>query len=189
MKNKKLNMYIGIILLILIIWGIGYLVYVNINNEEDKEEFFEYTPQEEISDEELRKTVVSLYFLDIQTADLVEEPRQIDSKELLNNPYIKLVELLIEGPKDGTKAKLIPEGTRINSAELRGNTVYLDFSEEFVKDGSFGEEQEKKIINSIVNTLTELTEVNSVKINIAGNEASGFSDNAVIFDKLFTKEM
>jgi len=63
--------------------------------------------------------------------------------------------------------------------------VVLNFSEDLIREQNLGEEQELKIIRSIVNTLTELIEVDSVKINIEGNEASGFPDGHVTFETPF----
>ena len=187
MNNKRVVMYIGIILLILIVCAIGYLVYVNTG--ERVREIHEYTPEAELPDEELRRTVVNLYFLDLATGELGQEPRVIDSRELLSNPYGRLIELLLEGSEDETKAEIIPGQTVLNSAELRGNVVYLDFSEEFVREQNLGEEQEKRIVRSIVNTLTDLIEVDGIKINIDGAERAGFPDGYVIFENPFMRGM
>jgi len=147
----------------------------------------EYIPQEEITDEQLRKTIVTLYFMDIETASLQPEARQIDSKDLLENPYKKLIELLIEGPNNEKLIKIVPEGTTINNIEEKNGVVTIDFSEHFIKDQLLGKEQEELIINSIINTLTELTEVSGIKILINGEENKSFPDNAVVFDKIFTR--
>lgn len=187
MKNKRLVMYIGIVILVLIIIGIGYLVYINIGNE-DEGTLTEYTPEEEITDEQLRETVVTLYFMEIETGNLVPEPRKIDAKELMENPYSFLVKLLINGPENEEMTKVLPPDTVLNKAEIIGNTVHLDFAENFVKDQKLGEAQEKLIINSIVNTLTELTEVNAVKITIDGKENMGYPDEGVMFKEPFTRQ-
>ena len=186
MKSKRIKMYIGIIILVLVIVGIGYLIYINVSNK-DKENITEYTPPAETSDEQLRMTVVKLYFMDVNTGKLISEQRQIDSRELLQNPYSTLVNMLIAGPESTDVAKLIPSNAILNSAELRGNTVYLDFSEDFIKNQTLGKDQETLIINSIVDTLTELKEVNSVMVTIDGNVNSGFPDNAVMFQTPFVR--
>ena len=64
MKNKKILMYIIIIVLILFILAMGFLV-IN-NHKKDKNNVIEeYTPEQEITDEQLRQTNVTLYFYDI----------------------------------------------------------------------------------------------------------------------------
>ena len=96
--------------------------------------------------------------------------------------------MLIQGPKNEKLVKLIPENTKINNAEIKENILYLDFSEEFIKEQNLGKEQEELIVKSIVNTLTELTEINQIKILINGKENDKFPDNGVTFDKVFTRQ-
>ena len=73
---------------------IGYFIYKNIKKENKNSEF-EYVPQEEISEEQLRQTVITLYFLDSNEYKLAPEARTIDSKQLVSNPYEVLINLLI----------------------------------------------------------------------------------------------
>lgn len=63
----------------------------------------------------------------------------------------------------------------------------VDLSEEFIKDIKLGAEEESKIVYSIVNTLVELTEIESVKILINGKENMEFADGAIKFDQPFVK--
>ena len=187
MKNKRIIMYVGIILIVLIILGVGYIIYNNIKNK--KEEItYEYIPEEEITGEQLRQTLVTLYFLDGDTYDIIPEARQIDAKELLNNPYELLINLLIEGPKNEKLLKLIPENTKLNNAKIVDNVLYIDFSEDFIKEQNLGKEQEELILKSIVNTVTELTEVDKVAFLINGEENKGFPDGGIIFNKIFVRE-
>jgi len=187
MNNRKVKMYVGIVLLILIVCGIGYLVYVNIGGRGD--DLYELTPEAELPDDELRRTVVNLYFLDIATGEVLQELRTIDSRELVHNPYERLIELLLGGPIDESRTAIIPENTILNSAELKGSIVHIDFSEDFVNEQNLGEEQEMRIIRSIVNTLTELIEVDGIKINVDGNESAGFPDGYVTFETPFVRGM
>lgn len=187
MKNKKIIMYVGIILIVLILLGVGYVIYNNVKKNKE-EVIYEYTPQEEITEEQLRQTVITLYFLNPDTYELAPEARQIDAKELIENPYELLINLLIEGPKNEKLLKLIPENTKLNSAQLKDNILYIDFSEDFIKEQTLGEEQEELIVKSIVHTVTELTEINKVAILIDGKEDLGFPDGELMFNKVFTRE-
>ena len=186
MKNKKIIMYIGIILIVLILLFVGYLIINNIKNN-NEEIIYEYTPEEEITGEQLRQTIITLYFLDPNTYKLCPEARQIDAKELLDNPYELLINLLIEGPKNESLLKLIPENTKLNSAQIKNNILYIDFSEDFIKEQSLGKEQEELILKSIVNTVTELTEINKVAILINGKEDLGYPDGELIFNNIFVR--
>lgn len=174
---------IGIILIILII--IGAYFYIK-NKKNDENQIIEYTPEEEITDEQLRQTIVSLYFK--RETELVPEARLIDVKELLEEPYEKIINLLIEGPKNQNLEKTIPEGTKINKIEKQGEVLIIDFSKEFIEKHIGGKIQENLTINSIVKTLTELTEINGVKIKIDGEENKGFKDGIIKFDKIFSRQ-
>ena len=173
MKNKKIGIIFFIILMIIILGGYFGIQYVK-NKEEIKEE--EYVPQEEITEEQVRQTIVSLYFPSKETKELNPEARLIDIKEIINNPYEKLINLLIEGPKNDKNEKIIPENTKINKTYLEEDCVVLDLSSEFLNYEKEKENQKVTMINSIVNTLTELTEVNRVKIFIDGNENEEFNE-------------
>ena len=178
---------IFICLIIIIIVGsvIGYFIYKN-NKENKKNIMEEYIPQEEISTEQIRQTMLSLYFSDEK--GLIPEARLIDVKKLINNPYEEILNLLIDGPKNDNLNKTIPEGTKINKIEKIDDNLIIDFSKEFIENHKGGEKNEKITINSIVNTLTELTEVNGIKIKIDGEENKEFKDGIIKFDKIFIRE-
>ena len=175
-----------IILIIIVIICIVVGVILFLNNK-SKEEIQEYQPQEEISEEQERQTMVSLYFVNKTTKTLEPEARLIDVKELINNPYTTLINLLIEGPKNENHEKTIPDGTTLLNSSLEGDVLKLDFSQEFINNHVGSMEEEKTTINSIVNTLTELTEVNSIKILINGEENKSFIDAEIDFTQNFTR--
>src|SRR5690625_2352252 len=111
MKNKKIITIFIILLIIIAI--VGYFVIKYVREKYQGEDIQEYTPEEEITNEQMRQNIVSLYFLDSQTNEIAPEARMIDIKEILEKPYEKLVTLLIEGPKNERLAKIIPEGTKL----------------------------------------------------------------------------
>lgn len=183
MNSKKLTYFLIVLVIILAI----IFVFLRLPKK-DEEEFQEYIPEEEISEKQTMQTLVTLYYSNSDTGELLPEARLIDAKSLIENPYRVLVELLIDGPKNDRVTANIPKGTVVNSAELEGEMVVLDLSKEFVDDVKLGEIEEKKIINSIVSTLVELKEVNSVKILIDGKENKEFADGGVNFKDAFVKE-
>ena len=170
MKNKKILIIFVCLFLIVLIGGYFAINYVKNKNEETIVE--EYVPEEEITEEQLRQTIVSLYFLDTQTNELVPEARLIDIKEMMTVPYEKLVNLLIEGPKNEKNKKIIPDNTKLLRNYLEGDCLVLDFSQEFLNYDK--EKGKENLVNSIVNTLTELSEINKVKILIDGKENQEF---------------
>ena len=180
-KKRIIIVFIIICLIILSILGV-YHFFI----KDEEEQITEYTPQEEISEEQMRQTIISLYY--INGTQLLPEARMIDVKELIENPYKKILNLLIEGPKNENLKNSIPEGTKINKIEKQGENLIIDFSKEFIENHKGGEEQEKLTIKSIVNTVTELTEINGIKILIDGEENKCFKDEKVNFNNIFTRE-
>lgn len=149
--------WIIIIVVIVIICLGGYIVScVDIETE--------YVPEIEVEEQELRKTMVTLYFKDGNTNELVSETRMIDSKELLISPYKKILQLLLEGPENENYSQIIPEGTKLLDLNFNKGCVTINFSEEFNSD----EEKMVEASKTIFKTLSELTEVITLKIKING---------------------
>lgn len=163
------------------------IIFYFVRSRQNKENYEEYQPQEEISEEQERQTMVSLYFINRTTRKVEPEARLIDVKELVTNPYITLINLLIQGPKNDNHEKAIPEGTRLLGTTIEGENLRLDFSTEFVENHKGGKDEEEKTIECIVNTLTELTEVNSIKILINGEENLKFKDGEIDFCQNFIR--
>lgn len=172
--KKKIIIFM---LLLAILLG-GYyitLYFYNKYQDENSKKYEEYIPQEEISEEQYRETVVNIYFLNKDSKEIMAEAIAIDAKTLASNPYKKLIELLLEGPKNENLERIIPEGTVVYDAGIEAGCVVINFSKEFL---NFGEDKVLKnnIINSIYQTLTELTEVNSIRFLIEGEENSNISE-------------
>lgn len=181
--NKKIFLTIVVILILGII-GVGIYLFLQNTSENNETEI---QPQEEITEEQMRQTIVTLYYLNKETKELMPEGRMVDAKTLLTDPYTTLLELLMEAPKNEKLQSVIPEGTRILKTELKGDMVYVDLSKEFIDNHTGGLEAETTTIYSIVNTLTELNEVNSVKILINGKENKSFKDEKVSFKDAFVR--
>lgn len=164
-KNKK--KIIAIIVLILIIIG-GIFIFNNISIENKKDEYQDYTPQEEISDEQMRQTKVILFFANSETGELESETKIVDANLLINEPYKEMMNWLIAGPQSSNLKKLIPDGTAMHDIKVEKSCAIINLSNEFLNYET--NENKLKIINSIVNTLTNLKEINSVKFLINGEE-------------------
>ena len=178
--KRIITITIIICLILLGIWGVYYFFVM------DKHEAItEITPQEEISEEQMRQTIVSLYFK--SGDEIVPEARLVDVKQLLNNPYEKILNMLIEGPKSSNLTGIIPKGTKINKIQKENDTLIIDFSKEFIENHTGGEQEEQNTIKCIVNTVTELTEINSIKILIDGEENKAFKDKKIKFNQIFER--
>ena len=172
--NRKTLIIIIVLVIAIAITGILLWSNRSKNTEENV-----IQPQEEI-----RTALVTLYYMNKETKELTPEGKMIDVKKLLTDPYETLINLLIEQPKNEKLQSAIPNGTKVLGAELKGDVVYLDLSNEFIENNSV---EEKTIINAIVNTLTELNEVNGVKILINGQENKEFKGGKVNFKDTFTR--
>lgn len=177
MKNKKIILLFLILLIIIFIIGFFAINYVK--TKKQNQIVNEYIPQEEISEEQLRETIVSLYFPDKETNMLKPEARLVNVKDLLKSPYNVLIELLINGPKNDKLKSIIPENTKVINSLLEGECLTIDFSEHLLNYSKEDLKIKENLINSIVNTVTELNEVNKVKFLINGQVNDEFKDEYV----------
>ena len=169
-NRKKIIAIITFIILILI----AIFIYNNISIEKNTEEYQDYTPQEEISEEQMRQTKVVLFFANNETGELEAETKIVDANLLINEPYKEIMKMLIKGPQSSNLRKLIPEGTAMHDIKVEKSCAIINLSNEFLNYET--EENKLKIINSIVNTLTNLKEINSVKFLINGEENENLSE-------------
>ncbi len=181
---KKILIILIVIILILIA---SLLIYKKASNKEGNIEN-EITPIQEMTEEQERQTMISLYYTNMETNTLMPEARKIDAKELLENPYKTLVELLIEKPKNEKLKSSIPEGTKVNNAVLKNDIVELDLSKEFIENQSANLDEISLSIYSIVNTLTELNEVNAIKILIEGEENKKYNNVDFSLENTFIRK-
>ena len=109
-----------------------------------------------------------------ESKEIMAEAIAIDARTLSTNPYKKLIELLLEGPKNENLERIIPEGTVIYDAGIEAGCVVINISKEVL---NFGEDNNTKnnIITSIYQTLQELTEVNSIRFLVEGEENAKLS--------------
>ena len=174
MKNKWILpvILIGVLALIL------YFVFTNISfvDEDMLDNSIDY-PSNYTDNESNVKPVediigtLNVYLIDKSEMILVKEARSISIKDLTNDTYMSLLKNL---QKSNNKLLApIPSECKILSANLEGNTLTIDLSEEFItQDTSNG--LDKLILNSIVSTLTNLKEVSLVKINVENNTSATF---------------
>lgn len=109
---------------------------------------------------------VSLYFVDTQKDDLAVETRSI-----INQAGVAKTTLneLLTGPVSSTLASYIPEGTTVKSIDIDDTGLCtVDFSEQ-LQNSNITSSQEKYVIESIVNTLSQFDSVKAVQIRINGN--------------------
>lgn len=113
------------------------------------------------------KAVVYLYFADEQAMFLHPEARTI---QYPTEGYIAqiILEELIKGPYQEGFYKTIPEESKVNSVKIENGTAIVDFNKDFQDKSPGGSTGENMQIGSIVQTLTELPEIELVQILIEG---------------------
>ena len=115
------------------------------------------------------QTQILLYFLDSDEKELMPEYRYVSLERIKDNMYQTIIEELIKGPSTSEYKATVPKDTKINSINKDGNKVIVDLSKEYSQGVENSEEDLGKIY-SIVNTLTEIKEIEEVEIKVDGKE-------------------
>jgi germination protein M len=135
------------------------------------------------------KTPVRLYFANADNTKLKLEIRYIDLKDGKKNASSlasAIINELIKGPSNETTHKrTIPAEAKLRSpVGINGKVATVDMSKEFKTKHPGGKDAEKMTIYSIVNSLTELEEIEKVKFTIEGKSQKEFMGNGETVDGL-----
>lgn len=113
----------------------------------------------------------TLYFIKIDSDGTLVRTPVVRSLPESDSPMTDALTALIKGPTADEKKRglesLIPVGTRLLSATVRGSTAYLSFSEEF-QFNTYGVEGYAAQLRQIVWTATEFSTIQNVQILIDG---------------------
>lgn len=136
------------------------------------------------------KLPVHLYFSDKDGTKLVGEIRYLSMEEALQGTEkiaSALVKELVNGPSSATLKATVPDGSSLRSpVKVEGRTAIVDMTKEFVDNHPGGKEAEEMTIFSIVNTLTELKDIESVKFQVNGKTQKEFK-GSFRFDQEFPR--
>ena len=92
-----------------------------------------------------------------------------------------MVRELIKGPKAEGLTPLIAEGTTLRSpVTITERVATVDFTKEFIDNHPGGKVLTELTVYSIVNSLTEMKEIERVKITINGKSTKNFKDNVTL---------
>lgn len=117
---------------------------------------------------DLSQTEVLIYLATRDGTSLVPVKRNLGPEQV--SPQ-GLIEELLKGPRPREPWVLpLPANTRVNSVAVVDEVAYVDFSEELVEFHSGGTTGELLTVYAIVNTLTQLPEVERVQIFVGGRE-------------------
>ena len=173
MKKKSIFFILILIsiILLIILWS-----YFN-RDEEVINNTKEIVPQEEITEEQLRNTIISLYFINKENNEIEVENRLIDAKILLNEPYKELLTLWLNGANSNKLITGCSKNIKINNIIIENDCLVIDLSKEFIEEYEGENGKEINVIYCLVNTLTELKEINCVKILVDGQENQYLGNN------------
>jgi len=129
-------------------------------------------PTTEETQEKPAEITIPIYFSDDQAQYMKGEYRTISN----DDPVKNAVNELFKGPNSANLYALIPEGTKLLNAEIKNNVAYVDFSTDILEGVAGGSTLQRFIIYTIVNTLTEIDEVDAVQILIDGKNVKTFGD-------------
>ena len=130
------------------------------NKTPDKDPAIDPKPSQE-------KVTFTLYFGDNQAMYLKGEERAVTKS---GNLAELMVNELIKGPGAKDSVATIPRETKLLSLEITGGVAYANFSKEIKTNHWGGSAGEMMTVFSIVNTLTQLQEINKVQFLIEGEK-------------------
>ena len=136
--------------------------------------------------EDYQEAVIALYFANEAMDGLVKVERTVVYRSSSSMERI-VVEQLLRGPEDsGAKASL-PNTASLLSINVRDGVCYVNFDSKFITEvlGSY----DYVPVYSVVNSLTELPNVDKVQISINGSSETGFQRDILSFAIPFTRNM
>lgn len=128
---------------------------------------------------------ITLYFSDETGEKLVSEIRRvtIPKGEVMEK---LVVSELIKGPKKENNVPTIVDGTKIISVETKEGVCFVNLSKEFIDKHPGGNTAELLTIYSVVNSLTELANINKVQFLIDGEKKEIFKHS--VFNEPFERD-
>ena len=136
------------------------------------------------ADELNSKIRITTYFVNEDNTKLEGEIRYMqieEAKKSTENIAGAIVTELLKGPSAGFKGKrLIPEGTKLLApVTIAGSLAVVDLSSEFINNSSNDKKEIEMCIYSLVNSVTEIKELDRVKILIDGKEVEKLKETAM----------
>ncbi len=143
--------------------------------------------QGEEEEVDMETTTITLYFIDETLEGLFAEERsvQVEKEGLL--PAV-IVEETLKGPKDEELRPVIPEGTRLLGIEVEKGRAVVDLSRQVRDNFNLGAMGEGYIIYSLVNALTELSEIKEVQFLVDGEVIESIGGHFLLEEEIFTRD-
>lgn len=124
--------------------------------------------KEQPKQEETKEISLKYYFPNEEGTKLLPVEKKVKIKA--ENKYKAVLDELLKGATDKKMITIIPKKTKLRSVKVKDGIATVDFSGDIVKYFVGGSTGEELMIASVVNTLTEFSEIKSVKILVDGKE-------------------
>lgn len=112
-----------------------------------------------------QKNTVLLYLASTDEHSLVEVERIVLNDESITLEKLAM-KLLLDGPVDENSKMVIPPTVSMPDISVESGVCYVNFESDFLTDTT--DLDPKLIVYAIVNTLTELPEINKVQLMVGG---------------------
>ena len=124
------------------------------------------------------RTYYDIYTVNLYFANAAFDGLQADREIISLVPDTTLEQTvmsrLLSSSSSGKLRSAVPEGTRLNDVYVSEGVCVVDLSREFIDNVVHDELHEGIAIYSIVNTMTELPMIDSVKILVDGKDTNGY---------------
>ena len=133
------------------------------------------TENRPVNNENTEKSVfVKVYYPDDSGMKLVEVEREVLVDDSVDK-YTAAVEILTEEPDEENLTRILPKNAVIRSVKVKNGLATVDFDGIILKSFVGGSTGEEFLIGSIVDTLTNFSEVKRVKFLVDGKEIETLS--------------
>ncbi|HHT79503.1 MAG TPA: GerMN domain-containing protein [Actinobacteria bacterium] len=113
---------------------------------------------------------IRVYYADAETIYLVGEERLVKGSHKYFEAFIELM----KPPITPGLIKLIPDTAKVNKITKDDSNIDIDLSQSFINDRFKSDSVDMLLIYSIVNTMTEFPEINTVTFHFDGKKADTF---------------
>ena len=127
---------------------------------------------------ELMENTLCIYYADKDQRYLLAHEVKTKLDSVSDQAAFALTELL-SAPSNTQLRATLPAGTEILDIQIDGGVCSVDFSEEFFRNRPQGDMGERITLLSIVNTLTEFEEIESVQFFVEGEVLAHYHNAAL----------
>ena len=131
-------------------------------------------PKQNSPEQKIQSTNVKIYYPDESGTKLVPVEKKIKFVDE-SEKYIAALSELMQKPKEKNLTTVFPSHAKVRSVTRDGDTAVVDFDGSIVKGFVGGSTGEEFLVNSVVDTLTEFSEIKQVKFLIDGQEIETLS--------------